>query len=264
LHKLVPFVGLQVLATTLVFLNAISPPFGSTNVLFYDPSWFYALLNAFFLLPAGLALAYITSKGFQKSGLVGFQLMGCGAVALCLSSMATFAGNSGNSITFYYTMYIVLGLALGTLFHSTGVGLVLRGTTVPQSARIRVIAVTYATFVLLGLFLAVAAPDGWKGVFLNSSFYYTSLGEAIILAAGVLYASLAIILLRMYLNSKSEVVYWYAVAMLLVALSVGINFYVRREGDMIDWLFRGTTFLYGWTFFIAVLKGTQQGTDQTR
>jgi hypothetical protein len=256
LNKLVPLIGVQFLAATLVVLNSIVPAAPLQPSQYFNPPYVYASFNAIFLLPAGASIAYISSKAFKSSGLIGLQVMGAGALALSISTLSTWAGVTDQAIAFYYIVLNLFGILCGALFQGIGVLLTFRSSTIKPEARTRATVVTYLVVAILGLIILDGAAQGWIPPFFNASTQ-TSLSLAVLTAAALFYAFSSIVLGWTYLSTRSDIVYWYLVAMLLITMSVVTYLFIRHPGDPISWLYRGTTFLYGGAFVVAVLKSRE-------
>ncbi len=253
MNKLIPLVGVQFLAATLVVLNSIVPQPPLSPAFYFNPPYVYAAFNTIFLLPAGLAIAYISSKSFESSGLVGLQMMGVGALALCLSTLSTWVGVSDYYIAVYYIILNLFGIFFGAVLQGVGVLLMSRAVTIKSHARRSVMVGTYLIALLVGLVVVGGAVQGWVPPFFASSTQ-TLLSKVVLSCAGVLFASSTVLLGRTYLGSRSEILYWYMIAMLLITMSVVAYLFIRHPGDPISWLYRGTTFLYGGAFLTAVLR----------
>lgn len=252
MNKLVPLVGAQLLAATLVVLNSVVPQAPLQPDQYFNPPYVYAAFNTIFLLPAGIAIAYISSRAFRSSGLIGLQVMGAGALALCISTLSTWAGVSNQAISFYYIVLNLFGILCGAVLQGTGVLLTFRSTTIKAEDRGRATIIIYAVVLVLGLIVLDGAIQGWIPPFFATT--QTGLSRGVLLASALFFAFSTGILGYTYLSTRSDIVYWYMVAMLLVTMSVVTYLFIRHPGDPISWLYRGTTFLYGGAFVNAVLR----------
>lgn len=251
LGKLVPLIGIQLIIATLILLNGAVPqaPLGPAS--YFNPPYAYAWLNTLFLLPAGAAVAYISSKAFLKDGHLSIQLMGCGILALCVAALSTWVGTSEQDIGFYYIM-LSLGILCGGVFQAAGALLTQTNLIIPPGKRVLPFVGTYAILAVAAGLTLLGASKGWIPSFFTTKPTTTSI-DVLILAAAF-FAVASAVLAKNYLAIRSEILYWYVVAMLLVLTSILVYIFIRHPGDPISWLYRMTTFLYGGAFLNAVLN----------
>jgi hypothetical protein len=251
LRKLVPLIGIQFILAALVLLNGAVPQAPLSPSSYFNPPYAYAWLNTIFLLPAGAAVAYISSKAFLTGGRVSVQLMGCGILALCFATMGTWSGTSEQAIGFYYIMLNLFGILFGAVFLTAGVLVAQRDLILPPNMRMTSMVSTYAALALVGGAVWLGAAEGWIPSFFENK--PTTLSVEVLVVAAVLFSVACAALGRNYFAARSEILYWYVIGMLLVLTSILAYLFIRHPGDPISWLYRGTTFLYGGAFLNAVL-----------
>jgi hypothetical protein len=252
LNKLLPLVGVQFLAAMLVLLNAIVPGAPLTSSFYFNPPYVYAALNTIFLVPAGLAIAYLSAKTFRFGGPVGIHLMGAGALALCLATLSTWAGVTSQDINFYFVFLDLFGLFFGGGLQAAGAIVSYFGVTVEPEKREHATIAIYLTVLVFALATIAADVLGWIPPFFATS--PTLVSKEVIGVAAVFFAVSTILLARTYIVTNSEVIYWYMMAMLLILMSVITYQFIRHPGDPISWLYRCISFLYGGAFLTAVVK----------
>jgi hypothetical protein len=257
LNKLVPLVGVQFLAAALVLLNAIVPAAPLGPSLYFNPVYVYAAFNTIFLVPAGLTIAYLSSKTFRQGGSVGIEVMGAGALALCLATLSTWVGVTDQDINFYYIILNFFGLFIGGGMQAVGVVLAYRGTTFGPERRSALALAMYLAVLVLALATIAGDAEGWIPAFFTTSPTLLS-RETIGVAAGF-FAISTVVLARSFVATKSDILYWYMLAMLLIFMSLVDYQFIRHPGDPISWLYRCTTFLYGGAFLTAVFKTMTHG-----
>jgi hypothetical protein len=255
LGKLVPLIGIQFILAALVLLNGAVPQAPLSPADYFNPPYAYAWLNTIFLLPAGLGIAYISSKAFLAGGRISVQLMGAGILAICVATMATWAGTSTQAIGFYYILLNLFGIFFGAVLLTSGVLLAQRDIVIPLPKRVSLVAATYAGLAAFGALTWLAAWQGWIPPFFVTK--PTALSVDVLICAAVLFSVSCAVMGRNYLSARSEILYWYVVGMLLVLTSIVAYLFIRHPGDPISWLYRMTTFLYGGAFLNAVLNSRE-------
>lgn len=252
MNKLVPLIGIQAILAALVLLNGAVPQAPLSPASYFNPPYAYAWLNTIFLLPAGLVIAYISSKAFLRDGHLSIQMMGCGILALCLGPLSTWVGTSEQDIAFYYIVLNLFGIFFGAVFQATGALLTQRDVVVAPVQRVSRMVATYGALALAGALVSLVAAERWIPPFFSSQ--PTQLSIDVLIGAAVLFALACAVLGRNYLATRSEILYWYVIGMFLVVTSIVIYLFIRHPGDPVSWLYRMTTILYGGAFFTAVLN----------
>lgn len=256
LGKLVPLIGVQFILAALVLLNGAVPQAPLSSAEYFNPPYAYAWLNTIFLLPAGLGIAYISSKAFLAGGRMSIQLMGGGILALCTATMATWAGTTAQAIGFYYILLNLFGIFFGGVLLTSGVLLAQRDVVIPAPRRVPLAAATYAALAVFAGLTWLAAAEGWIPPFFVTK--PTSLSIDVLLCAAALFSVCVVVLGRNYLSTRSEILYWYVIAVLLVLTSIVTYLFIRHPGDPISWLYRTTTILYAGAFLNAVLDSREE------
>lgn len=252
LRKLVPLIGIQFILAALILLNGAVPQAPLSPSSYFNPPYAYAWLNTLFLLPAGAAVAYISSKAFLTGGRISVQLMGCGILSLCVATLGTWAGTSAQAIGFYYIVLNLFGIFFGAVFLTLGVLIAQRDVIIPAGRRIAPMVATYAALAVVGGLVWLGAVEGWIPSFFQDK--PTTLSVDVLIVSAILFSVACAVLGRNYLAARSEILYWYVIGMLLVLTSILAYLFIRHPGDPISWLYRGTTFLYGGAFLNAVLN----------
>ena len=261
MNKLIPLIGVQCLAAAVAIVDAVSTQSSALSSFNFDPIFVYPVLNTIFLLPAALGVGYTSARAFNSSGLIGLQLMGLGAMALLLSSLSAWAGvGSGalvarpQDVSFYYSIQVLFGGFTGGILQLAGAVLAFRESKVkPELRRIAMLG-SYSTVILVGVAITAAAGRGLTDSIFSSSPQTGSLGTAVIAAAGLTYAITTAFFGWLYLNSRSDILYWNMIALLLVTMSSVIVFLSQTPGDIFSWIYRGVTIVYAGAFFNAVLS----------
>ena len=260
LRRLVPLVGIQFILATLIILNGAVPQAPLSPSSYFNPPYAYAWLNTLFLLPAGAAVAYISSKAFLTGGRISVQLMGCGILALCSATLGTWAGTSAQAIGFYYIVLNLFGILFGAVFLLAGVLIARRDVVIPPGKRLAPLVATYVGLAAAGGLVWLGAAEGWVPSFFESK--PTTLSVEVLIGAAILFSVASAVLGWNYLSARSEILYWYEIGVLLVLTSILTYVFIRHPGDPISWLYRCTTFLYGGAFLNAVLNS--QGDEEPK
>jgi hypothetical protein len=253
MNKLLPFAGFQILAGILILLNAVVPPAPLSPDLYFNPPYVTAFLALIFLVPAGLAVGYMSTRAFKSSGLFGLLLMGTGAAMVYLAPLSLFAGVTNTSIAFYFTVNNLFGIQSASIVFFVGTVLTHWGTTISSQHRLKVLIGTFSSVGLAATAVVAGASGGWIPPF-YSSVSETVLSQFVLTTSAVFLGASAVILGWIYLGSRSEIVYWYMVAMLLFMIGVVSGVLIRHPGDLMSWLTRVCEILSAGAIYVAVPK----------
>jgi len=235
-------------------------------VVFNDPR-VNLLISLVFRFGMSMVVTYIAARSFLLTGSSNLFLLGAGALAFGLSGLAgnttAFVGGTTETVIAVNN----IGALLSSALFFTGSVLTMRGKGPPQ-ARASLVP-GYLTLEFLGViaFMALLVSLSLRGAlpaFLTGQGSRTQLNETVLFLTVALFAASSIIFARYYSRSRSSIIYWYFLALALLATSSASFFLSRIPGDLISWAGRIATCLGSIYLFIAVLTAVAFRSAKTR
>ena len=241
---LIPPIGLVVLYLIMALLNI-----GEVTV-YPSPNLLFAL-NTLFLTVSGLIVSILSAWSYHSEGDLSLLFLGMAtAVGGVLASVAGFAASiSVNDNVALFN----LGFLFSGGFQLLSAMLIVAGA-VPssQSRRKHLLFLGYVAVATLVIASTVLVLGGFAPTFFAASGP-TAIRQWIIVGAGALSAVSSVLLGWQYRLSKSKVVFWYALALALLAISlVGLATYKTPNGPY-NWATRVSYWLAGVYFLVAIL-----------
>lgn len=188
----------------------------------------FPILTIVFIASSSTVVAYVAVKAYAREGLFSVLFLGCGALIFgCASVLAAiFLGSEGQN--FSATVFAT-GAAMSGVFHVMCASLTYRGTS-PKTPRGRqpLLWVSLASFFVV--LIAAAALEGVFPAFYALGIGTTILDRVVLGLASILFASSAAVMLAIFSSSRSEVLYWYSLA--LGATAVGLIGIAFSNGDL--------------------------------
>ena len=219
----------------------------------------YQLLGLNLTIVCGISfvIAYLSAKGYLSTGSVTLLLITMAFILIAIVSIASglFATYSPNdSVT-----VIAIGLLLFSAMQlSSSIQASFRSTPIGSEHRnIRLTLACVGASLLSGLISLLIALKVFPSFFVNG-VGVTLTDQAVYSAVVLLFSLSSVLFLRQYLKLKSNVLYWYTLALVLDALgSFGITLQVRFS-DIVVWT--GRIGLYGAIiyFLIALLSSRKE------
>jgi hypothetical protein len=211
----------------------------------------YAVLNTVLIGGIFVLVAYVSALCYLKDGSVSLIYVGSSVLALGLAhtvgpwlgpEMGIPVSNVG------YLFSSITSLTSAILIVTEG------NTPISTSSRGPIVAVPYLVVLV---FFAALVTASFQGVF--PVFYVEELGSTSIRAGvmriAVLAYFLSVLLLGVwYLRSKSDFLFWYSLALALVAVGLGAFTVSRNIGGPTEWLGRVSLYVSGPYFINAILR----------
>jgi PAS domain S-box-containing protein len=240
----------------LVILNASVLLFGlGEGNVYASPDLLFAL-NTTFLTVSGLIIAILSAISYQSDGSLSLLLLGMatatGGVLACV------AGLAANISVDYNVAIFNLGFLLSGGFQFLSAILNVAGAfpTNPERRKhlitLGYLLITFFIFLLSALVLGGFAP----------TFFAVTGPTAIrqwIIGAGTLFFVASSILFGwQYLRTKSRVLFWYALALAFMALSLFSLAVYKTPNSVFNWTGRVAYFVAGFYFLIAVVSARRR------
>jgi len=221
----------------------------------HESPYLLVTLNFVFTTTVSLFIAYLIARSFLIRGTPGLLMLGCGVLFL------GFAGFLGGVIARGDPNVLVTihnsGVLLSAGCHLTG-ALLSRG---PKRAR-RIaglwLAAAYAAVLCtLGL-VAIFTLARWTPVFFVQGQGGTPLRQFVLGAAIAVFLVTAVLLRVTHRRSSSTFVYWYALALGLLAIGLFGVLIQTSAGSLLGWTGRATQYLGGVYMLLAAITSVRE------
>lgn len=225
----------------------------------FEPPLLLPVLNTLFVSVVSFAVAYISAKCYLTTGLPNVLLLGCGVLTfgtanLIAGWLITFTGSPNINVTIHNT-----GALLGSLFHAVGAMLPLPELVagkVSKRRKFRVVLVYLGVLVFIAL-VAIASLRETIPPFFMQGVGPTPLRQGVLGSALALFAISSFLFMERYSKLKVDFLYWYSLALALIAAGLSAVFLQKAVGSPIGWAGRSAQYLAGVYFFVAVLTVTR-------
>ncbi len=240
---LVPAVTLAAVMWILIIFDLFSQ-------LAFDPPYLQFILNMIFITGTGLAVAFISGKSYLNDGSPSILLLGCAVLASALT--AFFSGWASTSANANMTIFNI-GIFVSSCLQLSAAHVMLRGVEINWFYNRRS---TLAVFYLACLGFVVAIT--MSSVLGLIPSFFTAAGPTLIsefvLVASVWFSTVAcIIFVWQYMQSKSSVIYWYSLALVIITTGLFGQLFADQFSGVLSWLTRLIQYMGGIYFLIAIL-----------
>jgi PAS domain S-box-containing protein len=235
----------------IVLIVALTP---FDNRVVFEPPWLLPILNTVFIFAIYFAVAYISAKSYLASGSLSIFLLGCGM--LVFGSAALLGGwliAAPGGINVNVTL-VNIGALLGSIFHLMGAMLTSMrvNSELNSKYRKRNLMLAYPGVLIFIILLTIASLQGIIPLFFIQETGPTLLRQVVLGTAAVLFAVSALLVIRLYSRLKEIYLYWYALALMLVAVDLFTAFLQHAVGSPIGWAGRSALYLGGIYFLNAI------------
>jgi PAS domain S-box-containing protein len=227
----------------------------------FDPPWLLPILNASFLTILPFMVTYVATKGYVQRGTLTLLMFGAGSLALGLgASLAGFTlGWLGGGPNASVTVYNVSVLSTAVFYLMATVG-ALTGAYPRGEARHRKWHVIFAYIVVAAsmALLTIATIRGFTPLFFIQGVGPTNLRQAVLGAATVLFVVSGALLAVQHYLIRSKFLYWYSLAVFLMATGLVCILSQGSVGSPIGWLGRSAQYLAGIYLLIAIIAASRE------
>ncbi len=225
----------------------------------FEPPLLLPALNTLFVSLVSFAVAYISARCYMKMGLLNVLLLGCGVLVfgagnLIAGWLITAPGSPNINVAIHNS-----GALLGSLFHAVGAMVPLPEMAAKKVSKRRKFAVVLAYLGVL-VFIALFTIAGLREAippFFVQGVGPTPLRQGMLGSAVALFAISSFLFMRRYSKLKVDFLYWYSLALALIAAGLSAVFLQKAVGSPIGWAGRSAQYLGGIYFFVAVLTVTR-------
>jgi len=228
--------------------------------LVFDPPGLLLVLNTCFLSLLPFLVAYIAVKGYLSSGSISLIMLAAGCLSLGLGSiMAGFMPLTHLGVNGVVAIHNSSAL-LSSVFQVLGVASALVGLP-PQQDRRRKKRTLLSLFLGISAFAALLTITNVYGVgpvFFVQGSGPTPLRQTVLGGATAMFLVSGLLLGAMYLRSGSRFLFWYCMALLLIAEGLFCISIQTTVGSPIGWLGRGLQYLAGIYLLVAILEARSE------
>ena len=234
----------------------------------YDPNWLLVILQSGFQVFIPAVVAYMSGSEYAKSGQLQLLVLGAAMFAFAAFNAILVAGivmvTGSDAANMMLTTHNSGLLALaGITFIGAVLALLSRipPRLAGQRVRRRIItayAVTGSGVVVYSLLgIAGSLPAFWSGG------AFTDVRDGVLTLAVLLFVMSSLILARLYLESRSGIVYWYALGLSSMAIGAAGVLLEPSMGTPLSWTGRAAQYVASLFFLLAVhrVSGGEQWTS---
>jgi len=216
------------------------------------------ITHTLFISCISFLVAYISAKGYVTIGLHRLLLMGCGNLAFGLGFLASWflsvPGGENTLLTVDNT-----GILLSSILHVLGSILVWVGVTKEKaSQRAKEVILSYVGVSLFMVLLTIASLVGATPPFFVPGIGPTPLRTMVVVIALMLFGISSIAFMRLYFRSKTDVLWWYSLALSLIVVGQFAWVLQKIVGGPLSWTGSIAQYLAGVYFLIAVLISARE------
>jgi PAS domain S-box-containing protein len=231
---------LFIIAAILAFFSGAEFSFESKPLL--------ALLVLVFQSAIPFAIAYISGANYVKNGLPQLLLIGCAMMAYGAFNLIVAWGvlmvSSPEWLNFVVTIHNV-GLLAFSILILASIYLTMYGTSIPTRYSLNKMLQLVLAFVIIistVILFSIIAAFGFVPPFLASGEFTLLRNSVLLLSVAFLIIS-CIHLIRLYLSSRSRVVYWYYLGLSLIAIGAASIVVESYTGTLMSWIGRLAQYL---------------------
>lgn len=236
------------------FLVAILLIMSVPSKLAYNSQLLSTILTLAFVGASYILVAYITAGAYLRTGSLSFILVGSSLILGGFTSVLAFTFS--NSPNYEVTVFNlgVFGCAILNFVSALSVFFGLGSPSSQKKHSVGLPLATYSIFTVLSFVIAFLALKNLTPVFFMQGVGATLIRKLVVGASIGLFGISSLLFLKMYSEDHSDILFWYAGALALLAVSLFTIFFVKVVGGELSWLGRIAQYLSGIYFLLAVLS----------
>ena len=227
----------------------------------FEPPGLLAALNTLFLSILPLVAVYFATRAYIPTGLFTMLMLGGGTLAFGLGSLLsgwvmTLEGGGPNAtvaVLNVSALFCALVYSLGGIFALIGVQ-----RTREVSHTKLIVTLTYMGIIAGLAVLTIAALRHLTPVFFIQGHGSTPWRQGVMGMAIILFVVSGILFTGLYLLSRARLLYWYMLALFLLATGLTCYFFAKSVGSPIAWLGRSALYLAGIYLLLAVTSASKE------
>jgi len=236
-----------ILAVTMFLLITLNP----FALYTFDPPYLQPILNFIFITCVGVAIATISGKSYLKDGSPNILLIGCAVLVSGFTGL--FAGWASTSANVNMTIYSI-GIFVSSCFQLAAAHVTVNREEISWFNKRQItLAVFYTASILAVIVVAAVSVLGLLPPFHTQHGLTLVSGSLLIFAFAFSIFSTSIFTLQ-YLKTKSSVLYWYSLGLLIVSGSIFSALFTEQFTGSLLWASRCAQYVGGFYFLIALLS----------
>ncbi len=221
----------------------------------FEPFWLLPFLNILLGATVALLVATGAARLYLYSGSIGPFLLGCGNLSFGLGYL--FAGwfinlpaGQNTAVTMHDT-----GALLGSFFHIVGILFIYIGTPPEQRHRRRMqkVILAYLGVLVFMVLLSITSFNNTIPIFFIQGVGATPADQMVLGLSVVFYAITAFLFMRLHARAKIDFLYWYSLALGLMAVGLAAVLIQTSVGSPIGWIGRSAKYLGHIYFLFTVI-----------
>ncbi|MHB8765719.1 MAG: sensor histidine kinase [Deferrisomatales bacterium] len=222
----------------------------------FEPPLLLPLLNTLFLSALPALVAVLAARSFIAGGDPALLWLGSGALAYGASSLVAgwaigVPGSPNPTVTIHNG-----GALLSAGLHLVSAAAARTGAAAgPRRVSAWAVPLAYGAVLLVVAGWSAAALAGLTPPFFVRGQGPTLLRQGVLGAALALFAFSAALVLGYYVRARTALVFWYGLALALIATGLLAVFLQRAVGSPLGWVGRSAQYLAG-VYFLAAVGGT--------
>jgi PAS domain S-box-containing protein len=257
---LIPVLLLVVLIPSL-FLSLQGHPVGR---LIVDPPLLRPMLNTVFIILAACVVSYIAMRSYLLRGSSTVLLLGCGTLALGSGSFVASWLLDYAEPNAYVTV-VNMSALLSSVLHVAGAMANVKEVPpeVDVTHRRNKLVAGYVGVLVLVALTSLTTVTGIMPLFFIQGAGPTSLREIVLMTALTLFIITSTSMMIRFIQERARFLYWYSMALALLALSMGGAFFQSGAlGSLMGLLARIPLYVSGVYFFMAIISASREARTQ--
>ena len=218
------------------------------------PAYVLVIMNIAFLGLTSLSIAYLAAISYIRSGAISILLLGNGALAFGAASIISeFFLYAGGGVNIADTIYNTSALLTGTFYFAATISVLVDWPREADPAtRNKNLKTGYAAVLLILVFLVSSAYQGMLPPFFIEGKGPSFLRQMVAGGSAALFLSAGLHMMLFYKVNRSDFLFWFALALIVIAQGFLCALLQRSEFGLIGWTGRLAQYLGGIYLLTAV------------
>ena len=242
---LIIFISTIILTIILFYMNI--------KVGYEPPNLIFFLLLIFIGIPSFI-IAIISIRGFLLSGVWAVLWLGIGALTFGIATIISSFLIGRTDINLVITLGNLI-ILFASILYILGAFFTFNEVPVQEdsSRRLSTVLQIYISSIIIIIFIIIISVQGVLPAFFIQGSGGSPIRELVIAISAVFLFLSGIMILLQYLKSKSDLLYWYSLGLMMIALAVGVALITTVIGSPLNWTSRGAELIGGIFLIIAAL-----------
>jgi len=223
----------------------------------FDPviefSYFVPIANTVIMLPIAIYFAYVSSVVFERNRDMNILLIGAGILSYGLTTFASgwFLITPTIPVDAPVTIYGI-GTLISSVFLFLGASLTINVEAITNRFK-QLDAIVYGGLLVVLVIFSYAAFNGILPLFFVNGSGTTVVGTEVLIASFTLFLASLFLFTLLYFRTRSEIIYWNVLAVLMLVLAILSTQGTMALGDILSWDARISQ-LIGMAYFLISVR----------